>query len=114
MTEVQSTVEQFRAAAEAARAFSAALAEAGRATRISVAEYEASTGEDPGMQVIISNDKTGEQYEIDSADFRRGKHYQIAGDMISFEEAGFKIISLPNGEPYTGPLNDPPKAEKAD
>jgi hypothetical protein len=66
-------------------------------------------------QVIISNEKTGQQYEIDSADFRRGKHYQQPdGEMVSFEEAGFKVVSLPNGEPYTGPLNDPPKAEKAD
>lgn len=68
------------------------------------------------MQVIISNDKTGEQYEIDSADFRRGKHYldPKSGDMVTFQDAGFKVVSLPNGEPYEGPLNDPPKAETKD
>jgi hypothetical protein len=60
-------------------------------------------------QVIIRNDKTGAEYEIDSANFRRGKHYQQPdGEMVSFEEAGFRIVSLPNGEPYDGPLNDPP------
>jgi hypothetical protein len=100
MTEAQRTVEQFRAAAEAARAASSALRE---------------FKEMFSVQVIISNEKTGEQYEIDSADFRRGKHYQQPdGEMVSFEEAGFKVVSLPNGEPYTGPLNDPLKAETKD
>jgi hypothetical protein len=68
------------------------------------------------VEVVIRNDKTGEEYEIDSVNFRRGKHYldQKSGEMVSFEEAGFRIVSLPNGEPYDGPLNDPPKAEKAD
>ncbi len=68
------------------------------------------------MEVIIRNDKTGEEYGIDTSDFRRGKHYQDpkTGDVMTYAEAGFHVVSLPNGEPYTGPLNDPPKAEKAD
>jgi hypothetical protein len=44
----------------------------------------------------------------------RSSEPQQDGEMVSFEEAGFKIVSHPNGEPYEGPLNDPPKAEKAD
>jgi hypothetical protein len=62
------------------------------------------------MQVIIRNSRTGEEYEIASFDFRRGRHYRDpkSGDMQTYEEAGFKIVSLPNGEPYEGPLNEPP------
>jgi hypothetical protein len=62
------------------------------------------------MQVIIRNSRTGEEYEIASFDFRRGRHYRDpkSGDMQTYEEAGFKIVSLPNGEPYDGPLNEPP------
>jgi hypothetical protein len=68
------------------------------------------------MQVIIRNSRTGEEYEIASFDFRRGKHYRDpkSGDMQTYAEAGFKIVSLPNGQPYEGPLNEPPAERKAD
>ena len=65
-------------------------------------------------EVIIRNPKTGEEVAIDTSNFRRGKAYRDpkSGDMMSFADAGFEIVSMPNGEPYTGPLNDPP-AERA-
>lgn len=61
-------------------------------------------------EVIITHPKTGESYGIQSADFRRGKHYRDpkSGDMQTYEEAGFRIVSLAEGQPYEGPLNDPP------
>lgn len=67
------------------------------------------------MQVVIRHPRTGAEYEIDSADFRRGKHYQKPdGEHVTFEEAGFRIVSLADGQPYTGPLNEPPAARPAD
>lgn len=66
-------------------------------------------------EVIIRNSRTGEEYGIDSAKFRHGRHYQKAsGERVSYEEAGFRIVSLANGQPYTGPLNEPPAERKAD
>lgn len=70
-------------------------------------------------EVIIENKRTGESYGIDSSDFRRGKHYHevIDGKVQpgqTYEEAGFKIVSLANGQPYEGPLNEPPAERKAD
>jgi hypothetical protein len=55
-------------------------------------------------EVIITHPKTGESYGIQSYDFRRGKHYQQPdGEMVSFEEAGFEIVSLGDGSTYTPP-----------
>lgn len=55
-------------------------------------------------EVIISNSRTGEEYAIQSGDFRRGKHYKNAkGEMVTFEEAGFRIVSLGDGQPYEAP-----------
>lgn len=67
-------------------------------------------------EVIIRNSKTGEEYGIDSADFRRGKHYadRQTGERKTFADAGFRIVSLADGQPYTGPLNDAPAERKAD
>lgn len=67
-------------------------------------------------QVIIRHPKTEAEYEIDSADFRRGKHYlsQADGSLTTYEEAGFRIVSLADGQPYTGPLNEPPAERKAE
>lgn len=65
------------------------------------------------MQVIIRNPKTDQEYEIASGDFRHGKHVLNAdGSRSTYEEAGFRIVSLADGQPYEGPLNDPP-AERA-
>jgi len=63
-------------------------------------------------EVIIENSKTGEQYAIDSSDYRRGKHYQDpkTGEMVSYEDAGFKIVSKGDGQPYTPPA---PRGESA-
>ena len=59
--------------------------------------------------VVIRHPRTGEEYGIDSADFRRGKHYQQAnGERLTYADAGFRIVSLADGQPYAGPLNDPP------
>jgi hypothetical protein len=68
------------------------------------------------MQVIIRNSRTGEEYEIASFDFRRGRHYRDpkSGDMQTYADAGFKIVSLADGQPYEGPLNEPPAERKAD
>lgn len=60
-------------------------------------------------QVLIRHPKTGEEYEIDSADFRRRKlHLSTDGELESYAEAGFRVVSMPDGSPYEGPLNDPP------
>ena len=59
-------------------------------------------------EVIIENSKTGESYGIQSGDFRRGKHYRnrATGEMQTFEAAGFRIVSLADGQPYHAP--EPP------
>jgi hypothetical protein len=58
------------------------------------------------MQVIIRNPKTEVEYEIDSADFRRGKHFQkLDGTRVTYEEAGFRIVSLADGSPYEQPTS---------
>jgi hypothetical protein len=56
-------------------------------------------------EVIIRNDKTGAEYGIQSGDFRRGKHYRNdkTGEMQTFEDAGFKIVSHMDGSPYEAP-----------
>lgn len=65
-------------------------------------------------QVVIRHDKTGEEYEIDSADFRRGKHYRKNDpEGETFEAAGFAIVSLPEGQPYEPPASRAPAAERA-
>jgi hypothetical protein len=59
------------------------------------------------VEVIIRNARTGEEYGIESADFRRGKHYQKPnGERVTYADAGFRIVSLANGQSYTGPLNE--------
>lgn len=55
-------------------------------------------------EVIITHPKTGESYGIQSGDFRRGKHYRTPdGEMVTYEEAGFKIVSQMDGSPYEPP-----------
>lgn len=61
-------------------------------------------------QILIRHPKSGHEFEIDSADFRRGKHYRQPGaDAQTYEEAGFKIVGLADGGEYTGPLTEPTK-----
>lgn len=60
-------------------------------------------------EVIIRNPRTGEEYGIDSSKFRHGNHYQQPdGSRTTYADAGFRIVGLANGQPYTGPLNEPP------
>lgn len=55
-------------------------------------------------EVIIEHPRTGESYAIQTADFRRGKHYRTAkGDMATYEEAGFRIVSNGDGTEYHAP-----------
>ena len=55
-------------------------------------------------QVLIRNSKTGEEYEIAYADFRRGHHYQKPdGERCTFEEAGFRVVSYADGSEFTMP-----------
>lgn len=64
-------------------------------------------------QVIIRNPKTDESYEISTANFRHGKHYRRPGQPDqTFADAGFRIVSLADGQPYTGPLNDAPASRQ--
>lgn len=67
-------------------------------------------------QVIIRHPKTEAEYEIDSADFRRGKHYQEApgAERVTYADAGFRIVSLADGSRYMGPLNEPPAERSKD
>ncbi len=65
-------------------------------------------------EVLIHNPKTDESYAIQSADFRRGKHYRDpkTGELVSFAEAGFRVVANGDGTEYSGPLNDAPPAER--
>lgn len=55
-------------------------------------------------QVIIRRGKDGMELGIDSADFRRGKHFQQAdGTRVTYEEAGFEIVGHQDGRPYEQP-----------
>lgn len=67
------------------------------------------------MQVLIRHPRTDEEYEIASGDFRRGKHYLARpdGEAQTYADAGFRIVSLADGSPYEGPLNEPPAERHA-
>lgn len=56
-------------------------------------------------EVIIEHPKTGESYAIQMSDFRRGKHYRDpkSGDMVTYEDAGFRVISMGDGSEYHPP-----------
>jgi hypothetical protein len=55
-------------------------------------------------QVVIRNSHTGEEYEIAYADFRRGHHYaKPDGERVSFEDAGFRVVSYADGSEFTMP-----------
>jgi hypothetical protein len=61
-------------------------------------------------QVIIRHPKTGQEYEIDSAAFRRRKAFaEPDGTVKTYAEAGFTIVSLADGSPYQEPQ---PRADK--
>jgi hypothetical protein len=57
-------------------------------------------------EVIIRNERLGLEYGIQSDDFRRGNHFRdpMTGEMVTYDHAGFRIVSLADGSPYS---NDP-------
>lgn len=64
-------------------------------------------------EVIIRHPRSGQEYGIQSGDFRSGKHFlNDQGERQTYADAGFRIVSLADGSPYEGPLNTPP-AERA-
>lgn len=55
-------------------------------------------------EVIIRHPKTGREYGIQSADFKRRKAFaEPDGSLKTYEEAGFRIVSLADGQPYEQP-----------
>jgi len=61
-------------------------------------------------EVIIRHPKTGQEYGIQLADFRRRKAFaEDDGTVKTYEEAGFRIVSYADGSPY-----EPPAERKAD
>jgi len=66
------------------------------------------------MPEVIIRHKDGHEYGINSADFRRGKHYRDpkTGEMVTFEDAGFEIVSLADGSEYTPPTPRQPAQDE--
>lgn len=65
-------------------------------------------------EVIIRHPRSGEEYGIDSADFRSGKHYQQPdGERVSYVDAGFRVVSNIDGTEYRGPLTESRAARSA-
>jgi hypothetical protein len=58
-------------------------------------------------EVIIRHPKTGKEYGIRLADFRRRKTFaEDDGTVQTYEEAGFRIVSYADGSPYEQPKAD--------
>lgn len=56
------------------------------------------------MKVLIRHPKTGAEYQIESGDFRRRKLFaEPDGNVKTYEEAGFRIVSYADGSPYQQP-----------
>lgn len=56
------------------------------------------------MPQVIIRHKDGREYEIASAEFKRGKHVAMPdGGRATYEEAGFRIVSQADGQPYEPP-----------
>jgi hypothetical protein len=52
-------------------------------------------------QVIIRHPETKAEYEISTADYRRGKHAVGAdGELTTFADAGYEIVCNADGSPY--------------
>lgn len=70
------------------------------------------------MQVIIRHPRTQQEYEVSTADFRRGKHYldPKTGEASTYEAAGFEIVSNADGTVYEppAPREPAPESPKAD
>ena len=55
-------------------------------------------------QVIIRHPRTDHEVGIDSADFKRRKlAADKDGNPVTYEEAGYRIVSLADGSPYEQP-----------
>jgi hypothetical protein len=55
-------------------------------------------------RVIIRHPRTEHEVGIESGDFRRRKLAQDKdGNPISYEEAGYRIVSYADGQPYQQP-----------
>lgn len=66
------------------------------------------------MPQVIIRHRDGREYEIASADFRRGKHVAMPdGSRATYEEAGFEIASLADGSPYQPPAPPASRTETA-
>ena len=67
------------------------------------------------MEVIIRHPRTQEEYAIQTADFRRGKHYRNpkSGDMETYADAGFRIVSNGDGTEYHPPAERHAEPEPA-
>lgn len=61
-------------------------------------------------KVLIRHPKSGEEYQVELADFRKRKLYQKApdADLQTYEAAGFEVVSYADGAVYEPPA---PKAE---
>jgi hypothetical protein len=63
-------------------------------------------------RVVIRHPKTGREYAILPADFRRRKAFAEGdGTVKTYEEAGFRIISYEDGQPYHAPEPPAPKPQ---
>ena len=61
------------------------------------------------MKVLIRHPKTGHEYQIEAASFRRRKAFaEPDGSLKTYADAGFRIVSYADGSPYQPPA---PKAE---
>jgi hypothetical protein len=55
-------------------------------------------------RVIIRHPKTEREYAILPADFRRRRAFaEPDGSVVTYEQAGFRIVSYEDGSPYQPP-----------
>jgi hypothetical protein len=66
-------------------------------------------------RVQIEHPKTGRRYEVSLADFTKAKAHRNpkTGEYETYADAGFKITSMANGQPYDGP-NAAPKVKETE
>jgi len=57
--------------------------------------------------ILIRHPKTDAEYQIESGDFRRRKlATDKDGNPQTYAEAGYRIVSLADGQPYHEPKKD--------
>lgn len=53
------------------------------------------------MKVLIRHERLGLEYQIEAGDFRTRKLYrQPTGQLVTYADAGFRIISMADGQPF--------------